>query len=38
MLRMETGRYEGLAKTERVCFNCQDTVENEEHVLIVRHF
>ena len=32
-LRLETGRYEGLAESERVCFNCEGAIENEEHVL-----
>ena len=30
-LRIETGRYERL---ERVCFNCVDKIESEEHVLL----
>ena len=34
-LRLEAGRYEGLAESERVCFNCEGAVENEEHVLLV---
>ena len=34
-LRLEIGRYKGLAESERVCFNCEDTIENKEHVLLV---
>ena len=34
-LRLETGRYEGLAESERVCFNCEGAVENVEHLLLV---
>ena len=33
-LRLETGRYEGLKKSERTCFNCDGIVENDEHVLL----
>ena len=33
-LRLETGRFEGLDEEERVCFNCPQEVESEEHVLI----
>jgi hypothetical protein len=34
-LRLETGRYEHLPVHERLCFNCNDCVEDELHVLIV---
>ena len=34
-LRIETGRYERLKEEERTCFHCTDTVESEEHVLLV---
>ena len=34
-LYLESGKYEGLAESERVCFNCEGAVENEEHVLLV---
>ena len=33
-LRIETGRYERIAEVNRVCFNCNDAVESEEHVLM----
>ena len=33
-IRLETGRYEGLPEGERTCFNCNDVVESESHVLI----
>ncbi len=33
-LSIETGRYTGVAEENRTCFNCNDEVENEEHVLI----
>ena len=33
-LRIETGRYERLEEEQRVCFNCGDTIESEEHVLL----
>ena len=33
-IRLETGRYEGLPETERLCPLCQIEIENEEHVLI----
>ena len=32
-LRIEPGRYERIAEVDRVCFNCNDAVESEEHVL-----
>ena len=34
-LRLETARYEGLAESEMVCFNCEGAVDNEEHVLLI---
>ena len=33
-LRLETGRYERLPESERVCPFCKDSVENEIHVLL----
>lgn len=33
-LRIETGRYEQLEEDRRVCFNCENDVESEEHVLM----
>ena len=33
-IRLETGRYERLPEELRLCFNCPDSVENEEHVLL----
>jgi hypothetical protein len=33
-LRLETGRYEQLALEQRVCFNCDNVVEDEVHVLL----
>ena len=33
-LRLETGRYEGLAVNQRTCFNCNESVESEQHVLL----
>ena len=32
-LRIETGRYEGLAVEQRTCFHCENTVEDEFHVV-----
>ena len=32
-LRLETGRYENLAVSQRTCFNCNESVESERHVL-----
>ena len=32
-LRLETGRYENLAVNQRTCFNCNESVESERHVL-----
>ena len=31
---IETGRYEHLEEDQRVCFNCGDAIESEEHVLL----
>ena len=31
--RLETGRYERLSEELRICFNCLNSVENEEHVV-----
>ena len=33
-LRLETGRYEHLTENRRVCFNCPNEVESEEHVIM----
>lgn len=33
-IRLETGRYERLPQEQRICFNCQLEIENEEHVLL----
>ncbi len=33
-LRVETGRYEGLAFEERVCPYCKDLVEDESHMIL----
>ena len=33
-LRIETGRYERLEEEQIVCFNCDDKIESEEHVLL----
>lgn len=33
-LRLEPGRYERLLVEERICFNCSECVESEEHVLL----
>ena len=32
-IRIETGRYEGLSVNERVCFMCENSIEDEKHVL-----
>ena len=32
---METGRYQNLDLSERVCFHCTSCIEDEEHVLMV---
>ena len=32
-IRLETGRYEKLSVKERVCFVCENVVEDEKHVL-----
>ena len=33
-LRIEIGRYERLEEEQRACFNCGDTIESEENVLL----
>ncbi len=33
-LKIETGRYERLEVNERLCFNCDNSVEDEKHVLL----
>ena len=33
-LRIGTGRYERIAEVDRICFNCYDAVESEEHGLM----
>ena len=33
-IRLETGRYERLPEELRTCFNCPNSIENEEHVLL----
>ena len=33
-LRLETGRYEGLAVNQQTGFNCNENVESEQHVLL----
>ena len=33
-LRIETGRYESIPLPRRVCFNCNDMIEDETHVLL----
>ena len=33
-LRIETGRYEMIPYGERYCFNCENKIESEEHVLL----
>ncbi|MEW8547938.1 MAG: reverse transcriptase family protein, partial [Candidatus Thiodiazotropha sp.] len=33
-IRIETGRYERLSHDLRTCFNCINSVENEQHVLL----
>ena len=33
-IRLETGRYERLPEDLRTCFNCPNSVENEEHILL----
>ena len=33
-IRVETGRYERLPVSERICFHCKTCVEDELHVLI----
>ena len=34
-IRVETGCYERLTLTDRICFHCQTSVEDEVHVLAV---
>ena len=36
-IRLETGRYEGLAENQRLCPLCENAVENEVHVLLYCH-
>ena len=33
-LKIETGRYERIALNERLCFNCDSSIEDEKHVLL----
>ena len=33
-LRIETRRFERIAEVDGVCFNCNDAVESEEHILM----
>jgi len=33
-LRIETGRFEGLARADRRCFSCTDRIESERHALL----
>ena len=33
-IRIETGRYERLPVSERICFHCKTCVEDELHVLV----
>lgn len=33
-LKIETGRYQGIALNDRICFNCLDDIEDEKHVLL----
>ena len=33
-IRIETGRYEGIPEGERLCFHCDDSIENEMHVFL----
>ena len=33
-IRLETGNYERLPEELRTCFNCLNSIENEEHVLL----
>ena len=34
-IKVETGRYQNLDLSERVCFHCTSCIEDEEHVLMV---
>ena len=34
-IKIETGRYQNLDLSERVCFHCASCIEDEEHVLMV---
>ena len=34
-IKIETGRYQNLDLSERVCFHCASCIEVEEHVLMV---
>ena len=34
-IRVETGRYERLPVSERICFHCKTCVEDELHVLVL---
>lgn len=34
-IKVETGRYQNLHLSERVCFHCASCVEDEEHVLMI---
>ena len=33
-LKIETGRYQNLPINERICFSCNDTIEDEKHVIL----
>ena len=33
-LRLETGRYANIPEHEQCCFNCEDKIESELHVLV----
>ena len=33
-LRIETARYERIEEENKLCFNCGDAVQSEEHVLL----
>ncbi len=33
-LRLETGRYDNTDEADRVCFQCADIIESEEHVIL----
>ena len=34
-LRLGTGRYERILPEQRICFNCINSIESEEHVLLL---